>query len=111
MYLFELDQESVVSSKILALANQIEHEVDAGDIGTNYTVDQLLDYFRQYDVMLDVKDLYNMIKVPPLNTIIKNIQGDKVVFTGQKGDTPNVEPPKGDQKKTVASMAKHALKK
>jgi hypothetical protein len=111
MYLFELDQESVISSKILALANQIEHDVDAGDIGTNYTVDQLLDYFRRYDVILDVKDLYNMIKVPPLNTIIKNIQGDKVVFTGQQGDTSEVEPPEGDQKKTVASMAKHALKK
>lgn len=111
MFLFELDQESVLSSKILALANQIKHDVDAGDIGTDFTIDQLLDYFRQYDVILDATDLYNMIKVPPLNTVIKNIQGDKVVFKGQKEEKTDLGKPEGDQKKTVAAMAKHALKK
>ena len=109
MFLFEFDQDSALVSKIVALTNQLEQDLEDGRIGTDYTVDQLLDYFQNYDVILDVQDLYNMIKVPPLKTVIKNIQGDKVVFVGQEETKKNYDTSAGDDKKTVAAMAKRAM--
>lgn len=49
-----------------------------------------------------------MIKVPPLKNVIKNIQGDRVVFVGQE-EPKAYDAPKDDKKKTVAQMAKHAM--
>jgi hypothetical protein len=109
MLLFEFDQDSALVSKIVALTSQLQDDLDAGKIRDNFTVDQLLDYFQNYDVILDVNDLYNMIKVPPLNSIIKNIQGDKVVFTGQEDEKAQKQP-EDQKKKTVAGMAKKAMK-
>lgn len=110
MLLIEFDQSGAMVSKIVALTNQLQADLDDGKIGDDFTVDQLLDYFQNYDVILDVNDLYNMIKVPPLKTVIKNIQGDKVVFVGQDEMNPEYDAPESDDKKTVAQMAKRALK-
>ena len=109
MLLFEFDQDRALVSKIVALTNQLAQDLENGKIGDDYTVDDLLNYFQNYDVILDVEDLYNMIKVPPLKDLIKNIQGDKVVFQGQQG-APSPAAPDGDTKKTVANMAKRAMK-
>lgn len=112
MYLFELDQEKALVSKIVALTNQLETDIEGNKINADdYTVDELLDYFQKYDVILDVNDLYNMIKVPPLSTIIKNIQGDKVVFKGHdeiKKKETDYTPEKS--KEIVKKMAKSAIK-
>ena len=110
MFLFEFDQDRALISKIVALTNQLEQDLEDGTIGDDYTVDHLLDYFQKYDVILDVNDLYNMIKVPPLKTVIKNIQGDKVIFVGQEEPNKKYDAPAGDDKKTVATMAKRAMK-
>jgi hypothetical protein len=110
MFLFEFDQDAALVSKIVALTSQLEQDLDNGKIGDDFTVDRLLDYFQDYDVILDVNDLYNMIKVPPLKTIIKNIQGDKVVFVGQEETKKKYDTSAGDDKKTVAAMAKRAMK-
>ncbi len=109
MLLFEFDQDSALVSKIVALTNQLEQDLEDGKIGNDYTVDQLLDYFQNYDVILDVNDLYNMIRVPPLKSVIKNIQGDKVVFVGQEETKKKYDTAAGDDKKTVAAMAKRAM--
>lgn len=110
MLLCEFDQDRAMVSKIVALTNQLKQDLEDGVVGTDYTVDQLLDYFQKYDVILDVRDLYNMIKVPPLKSLIKNIQGDKVVFVGQDETSPKYDAPTSDNKETVAQMAKHAMK-
>ena len=109
MFLFEFDQDRALVSKIVALTNQLHQDLDNGEISDDFTVDQLLDYFQKYDVILDVNDLYNMIKVPPLNSLIKNIQGDHVVFKGQEEDHAE-KPDNGDSERTVKQMAKRALK-
>jgi hypothetical protein len=109
MRLFEFDDDNVTVAKIVALTNQLKDDLDNGKIGDDYTVDRLLDYFQDYDVILDVTDLYNMIQTPPLKDLIKNIQGDRVVFRGQKEDTVD-KPPTPDNDKTVARMAKRAMK-
>lgn len=110
MFLFEFDQDAALVSKIVALTSQLEQDLDNGKIGDDFTVDRLLDYFQNYDVILDANDLYNMIKVPPLKTIIKNIQGDNIVFVGQEELKKTYDAPAGDDKKTVAAMAKRAMK-
>lgn len=108
MLLVEFDSDSAMVSKIVALTNQIQQDLDDGKFDESFTVDQLLDYFQKYDVILDVNDLYTMIKVPPLKNVIKNIRGDQVVFVGQE-EPKSYDAPKDDKKQTVAKMAKHAM--
>ena len=110
MLLCEFDQDSAMVSKIVALTNQLKQDREDGIVGDNYTVDQLLQYFQKYDVILDKKDLYNMIKVPPLKGVIKNIQGDHVIFVGQQEDTAEKPEDGGDSEKTVKQMAQRAMK-
>lgn len=109
MRLFEFDNDidRAKVSKIVALTNQLKQDLDSGEIGPGFTTDNLLDYFRQYDVVLDRTDLYNMVKVPPLKDVITNIQGDTVVFKGQSGAS---EAPEDENQKVVAQMAKQAQK-
>lgn len=110
LFEFDRDQDRAMVSKIVALTNQLDQDVKNGKIDAdNYTLDELLSYFQNYDVILDANDLYNMIKVPPLKDIISNIQGDKVVFKGHQGVTAE-KPEGGDSEKTVQQMAKRAMK-
>ena len=110
LFEFDRDRDSAMVSQIVALTNQLKQDVESGEVDAdNYTVDDLLDYFQNYDVILDVNDLYNMVRVPPLKGVITNIQGDKVVFKGHQGDTAE-KPEGGDSEKTVQQMAKRAIK-
>lgn len=115
MYLFEFDQNSADITKIVALANQLKDGADSGEIDPdNYTVEELLNYFQDYDVILDKSDLYNMIKTDPLKSVISNINDDKIEFKGhEKAPEPEQktdEKPEDENKKTVAKMAKSAMK-
>ena len=107
MRLYEFDENSATVSKIVALTNQLEQDLEDGEIPTEYSLDDLIDYFREYDVILDAEDLFNMIKQPPLNALIQNIQGDKVVF---KGQSTTATPPEDENQKVVSQMAKNAMK-
>lgn len=109
MLLYEFDSGSAMVSKIVALTNQLKQDREDGTIGDDYTVDQLLDYFQKYDVILDVNDFYNMIKVPPLKNVIKNIQGDQVIFVGQE-ELKHEKPENTNSEKVVKQMAKRAMK-
>ena len=106
MRLYEFDQDGATVSKIIVLSNQLKQDLDQGKIPQEFSTDDLLDYFQQYDIILDRNDLYNMIKVPPLKSVISNIQGDRVVFKGQ--DAPG-EAPKDQQQQVVANMATNAM--
>jgi hypothetical protein len=107
MRLYEFDENSATVAKIVALTNQLEQELEDGEIPSEFSLDDLIDYFREYDVILDAQDLYNMIKQPPLKALIKNIQGDKIVF---KGQSSTVAPPEDENKKVVSQMAQNAMK-
>ena len=48
-----------------------------------------------------------MIKNPPLDQSIENIQGDNVIF---KGQTPEQELEPDENKKIVSQMAQQAMK-
>lgn len=107
MFLFELENPEVV--KFTAIVSKLKNDVDTGKIDTdNFTTDDLLKYFEKVSINLDINDLYDMIKNPPLSNVIKNIQGDKVVFKGHD-DTP-VSPDETQSQKVVDQMAQSAMK-
>lgn len=102
------DEESALVTRIVAITNQLKQDLEDGKIpAEGYTVDDLLDYFQAYDVILDVTDLYTMIENPPLKSVVSNIQGQDVVFKGHSGE--EVEAPEGESKEVVAQMAKRAM--
>ena len=109
MFLFELDSppETV---KLVALVNKLKSDIDNGKGKTDWTTDEFLEYLRLNGINLDPTDLYAMIKNPPLNNAITNVQDGKVIFKGQQEATPNTPPPEAeDSKKVVKQMASRAM--
>ena len=109
MFLFELDGTDPLSTKLIVLVNQLKTDLDNGIIDpSSYTTDEFLTYLQDKgDIVLDVTDLYDMIKNPPLNTVISNIQGDKVVFKGHDETQPSADPSQSQQ--VVQQMAQSAM--
>lgn len=92
--------------RLVATTSQLKSEIDSGEVHSDWTVPELLQYYRDNDIVIDKDDLYNMIKNPPLNQSIENIQGENVIF---KGQTPKQELEPDENKKVVAQMAKNAM--
>ena len=93
--------------RLVASTSQLKSEIDSGEVHSDWTVPELLQYYRDNDIVIDKDDLYNMIKNPPLNQSIENIQGENVIF---KGQTPEQELEPDENKKVVSQMAKQAMK-
>jgi hypothetical protein len=111
MFLSEIAEPDPKITRLVTIVDQLKTDVDNGKIKPDWTVNQLLSYFRKYDIIIDKNDLYKMIKKPPLKNAISNIQGDKVIFKGQESEKADVKPTTpDDQKKIVAQMAKNTLK-
>jgi hypothetical protein len=110
MRLFELVDQDSLAIKIDVLVQQLEQDYKEGKINDDFTLDDLIRYFSDNEVVLGKEDLYNMIKVPPMNDLVKNIQGDKVVFAGQEEEHADRPEDGGDNEKTVKQMAKRAMK-
>jgi hypothetical protein len=98
--------ENALVTKIVTVSDQLKSDLDSGKIQGNWTLDQLLNYFQDYDIILDPDDLYNMIQKDPLKNVIANIQGDDVIFKGN--ETPDV--PTDKNQNTVKQMAQRATK-
>ena len=107
MFLFELENPNPLLVRLVAVTSQLTSDIDSGAEHSDWTVDELLQYYKDNDIILAKEDLYNMIKKPPLKNKISNIQGDKVIFKGQ--ETP-VEPEEEASKKVVKQMAHKAMK-
>lgn len=107
MRLFELDNPNPLLVRLVAVTSQLTSDIDSGAEHSDWTVDELLDYYKSNDIILAKDDLYDMIKKPPLKNKISNIQGDKVIFKGQ--ETP-VEPDEDENKKVIDQMAHKAMK-
>lgn len=105
MRLFEFDGPDPLLTKIVTVSDQLKSLVDKGS-AKDWTLDQLISYFQKYDVSLDKKDMYNMIKKPPLKDVIANIQGDKVIFKGD--ESVEASPDTDDNQNIVKSMADKA---
>lgn len=107
MRLFEFDGPDPLLTKIVTVSDQLKSLVDKGS-AKDWTLDQLISYFQKYDVSLDKKDMYNMIKKPPLKDVIANIQGDKVIFKGD--ESVEASPDTDANQNVVSQMAHNAMK-
>lgn len=109
MRLFEFDTDDKILNSLVVATDQLKSDLDKNMV-YDWDVETLLKYFRKYGVDLDINDLYNMVKSPPLKNVVKNIQGDKVIFKGQEeAKPPQIGAPE-DSKKLVKQMAKKAMK-
>lgn len=96
-----------LSVGLVASTSQLKSDIDSGKLHSDWTVPELLQYYRDNDIIIDKSDLYNMIQKQPLNKFIDNIQGDKVIF---KGQTPEQEAGPDENQKIVQQMAQNAMK-
>lgn len=105
MRLYEF-AESPLLVRLVASTSQLMSEIESGKLHSDWTVPELLQYYRDNDIVIDKSDLYTMIKKPPLDQSIENIQGDKVIF---KGQTPEQEAGPDENQKIVQQMARDAM--
>jgi len=111
MFLFELDSPPSSTVKLVALANKLKSDIDKGHGKTEWTTDEFLSYLQLNGINLDPSDLYDMIKKPPLDSVITNIQDNKVIFKGQDSTNTDIpQPDTEDSDKVVKQMAQRAMK-
>jgi len=103
MRLFEFADPMV--TKLVAVSDQLKTDLKKKGVDPNMSLPDFLHYLRKFDIILDKSDLYDMIKNPPLKSLISNIQGDKIIFKGFQ--TPEA-PPEDQSQQIVAGMAKQA---
>lgn len=111
MRLYEFADADPIVTRLVAITDQLQSDLDNKDIGPEMTTDQLLKYLSNYDIVVDKSDLYNMIQKPPLKNVISNIQGDSIVFKGLEGDGAPANPPIDQNQKVVSQMANKAANK
>jgi len=107
MLLHEFTGPNDVAVQLVGAMSQLKSSIDNGQAKNDWTVDELLSYLKGNDIHIDKSDLFNMIKKPPLQNMISNIQGEEVIFKGQE----TIAAPDQDQnKKIVKAMAHSAAK-
>lgn len=89
------------------LSDQLRNDIQKGKISPKFSTDMLLDYFRKYDIILDKKDLYNMILTEPLKNVISNIQNDMVQFKGMPQEPATPVAPNPEKSKDIVSKMAH----
>jgi len=108
MRLYEFES-SPLDVRLVATTAQLKGDIDTNKKKGDWTTEELLQFYKNNDIIVDKSDLYDMIKRPPLNKYISNIQGDKVVFKGQADATATPDE-KDKNQEIVKSMANKAMK-
>jgi len=108
MRLYEFES-SPLDVRLVATTAQLKSDIDSKKKKGDWTTEELLQFYKDNDIIVDKSDLYDMIKKPPLNKYISNIQGDKVVFKGQVDATATPDE-KDKNQEIVKSMANKAMK-
>lgn len=101
MLLSELADPSMV--RLLALTVRLREKYR----DKNLSINDFLIHLRNNDIFLDKKDIYDMIKKPPLEKYISNVKQDEIIF---KNDEPEEENSEDENKEIVKTMAKKSLK-
>lgn len=117
MRLYELVENSNMSLTLDILVDQLKDDVDDEKIDKEIKVDDFIKFLGNNGIPVKIDNLYDMIQVPPLNKIVNNIKPDPetdeqmIVFKGGDEEISSTADQKSDQEKTVAQMAKKAMKK
>ncbi len=109
MLLYEFTEPNSLLIQLVATIGQLTSSIDSGQEKPDWTVDELLRYLKDSNIILDRSDLLDMVSNPPLNHSIANIQGDNVIFKGQESEEAG-EQDEDENKKIVKQMAAHATK-
>lgn len=107
MRLFEFAGDDPLRIKLATVTKQLQDRVEK--TGQTISTDQLLNFLRQNDIVLDKPDLFDIVQKEPLKNIIKNVNKDEVTFVGQE-DEVSMDPKPDEAEKVRAQMAKSALK-
>jgi arsenate reductase-like glutaredoxin family protein len=110
MRLYEFAGDDPLRIKLAAVANQLRDRVEGS--GTTLSTDELLNFLKKNDIVLDKPDLYDIVKKEPLKNIIKSVNKDEVTFINAEGDddqATNAEPEQDDSEKIRQQMAKKAM--
>jgi hypothetical protein len=107
MKLFEFADDDPLRVKLVAVANQLKNRV--GEDGATMSTDELLNFFKQNDIILDKADLFDIVKKEPLKNIIQNVNKDQVQFVGQKDG--NLEPKPSENERVLSQMASKQVNK
>ena len=103
--------EDALVTKIVTVSDQLKSDLDNGKIQGNWTLDQLLNYFQDYDIILDPDDLYNMIQKDPLKNVLEPLEPNSDVIRF-KGNTEAETGMSVDQARAVVDAnAKQAMKR
>ena len=107
MRIFEFAGDDPLRIKLATVTKQLQDRVEK--TGQTISTDQLLNFLRQNDIVLDKSDLFDMVQKEPLSNIIKNVNKDEVTFIGQE-DEVSAEPMPDEAEKVRKQLAKSALK-
>ena len=111
MLLFEFTDVDPLLINLVAVIGQLKSAIDAGQEKPDWTVDELLQHLKNSNVIIDKEDLYDMIKGPPLNHSIENIQGDRVIFKGQGSINGDAGEHDQEQSKNIVKQMAHSAAK
>lgn len=109
MKLFEITRPNTV--QLAALGQFLLGRAEDTDAERTISTDAFIEMARSIGISVTPEELRELIAMPPLNGIIQDIQGDKVIFKGGKGDIEDNTMSVDQAEKTVDQMAKRAAKK
>lgn len=109
MRLHEFDAENL-NMRLVAIIGQVHSRIKDEGFTKEYKLDSLLNLLKSKDINIDRETLVDMIDNEPLNNIIANVKGDRVIFKGELDDNTDAESPERSTD-TLEKMAKRAAKK
>lgn len=108
MRLFEFAGDDPLRIKLATVTKQLQDRVEK--TGQSISTDQLLNFLRHNDIVLDKADLFDIVQKEPLKNIIKNVNKNEVTFVGQEDEDEMALDAKPDEAAKVRQqMAKKAM--
>lgn len=113
MKIIELLEDTSTESlliKLSAALNQIGSRVIDTGANSKMSLTALLNILNGMGIYITDREFRDLVAAPPVNSIIANIEGDKVTFMGQRKDTSDSVKPE-QSTATLEKMAKRAASK
>jgi hypothetical protein len=108
MRLYEFVEDDPLRVKLAAITSQLKERVKRS--GSTLSTDELLEFLRTNDIVLDKPDLFDIVKKEPLSNIIKNVNKDVVTFVGQSEEDTEIKPRPDESEKIRQQMASKAIR-
>ena len=110
---FSSDSASQVDQELVALTSLLKQQSEHAGADLKISLGSFMQLARNLGINnLSKEQLINFSSQPPLNNIIKNIQGDEVFFKGAEDETTGASSTAPDENaKIVDKMADRQAKK